>query len=212
NPGKPLVLVSNSVDPLKLKEYDFSWLSEVRSGNPVILIVDDSHGLGIIGEEGKGIYQNLKGYAGVELIVVSSLAKAMGMPGGLILGTESRIAAFRRSSFFTAASPMAPAYLHAYLHAEKIYKEERERLFGGIRYLQKKLDPGIAIRSVKDYPVFSCPDAQLAQFHYEQKILISSFAYPNPTDEIVTRIIVNSHHTNSDIDQLAEAIHSFAIK
>jgi 8-amino-7-oxononanoate synthase len=210
--GKPPVLVCNSVDPLKLQEYDFSWLNEIQSSEPVILIVDDSHGLGITGENGRGIYESLKSYPGIEPIVVSSLAKAMGMPGGLILGTESRISDFRRSSFFTAASPMAPAYLHAYLQADSIYREERERLLKNIQYLQDTLNPATGIRSRKSYPVFGCPNAELAKYLYEKNILISSFAYPTPTDPIVTRIIVNSHHTNTDIDQLTAAIHSLTIK
>lgn len=211
-PEEQFILVGNSIDPLKLQAYDFSWLYQLRSNKQVILVLDDSHGLGITGDDGKGIYQQLAEYSQIEPIVVSSLAKAMGMPGGIILAREPQLAAFRKSTFYTAASPMAPAYLHAYLQADEIYKTERENLQRNIRYFSDKLDSSTGIRFRKDYPVFACPDAHLAQYLYERKILISCFSYPNPTDAILTRIIINSHHTAIDLDNLAYAIHSFELK
>ncbi|HEY8398139.1 MAG TPA: aminotransferase class I/II-fold pyridoxal phosphate-dependent enzyme, partial [Flavihumibacter sp.] len=143
----------------------------------------------------------------IEPIVVSSLAKAMGLPGGLILASEVRMQNFRRSPYYTAASPMAPAYLHAYLHADAIYEEERTHLYNSIKYFREHLGQIKGIRSLSDYPVFACSHSGLAEYLYQRKILISSFSYPKPTDDVITRIILNSHHTQSDLDQLLHALH-----
>lgn len=201
------VVIGNSLDPLKLQPYEFSWINELPADKTITVILDDSHGLGVTGRDGNGIYASLSANPNIQIVVVSSLAKAMGMPGGLILANRDLISSFRKSAYFSAASPMAPAYLHAFLHADRIYEKEQEQLLQNIRYFQDRLPVESGIRFVKDYPVFACPDPDLARFLQERNILISSFAYPTPADEIITRIIINSHHTFADLDTLLAAIH-----
>lgn len=209
NPANELVIICNSLDPLKAAYHDFSWINHLSHHKSITLIVDDSHGLGVTGENGEGIYAALGTKSGIDLIVVSSLGKAMGLPGGIIISTKENIAEFRKSSYYTAASPMAPAYLHAYLHAGSIYAEERVRLKQNIQFFQSSLNRNSAFQYAEQYPVTYCHKNELAGFLLAQNILISSFSYPTAADELITRIILNSHHTRHDIEQLLSAIQAF---
>jgi 7-keto-8-aminopelargonate synthetase-like enzyme len=179
-PHENVVILTNSIDPLKVSFYDFSWISQLPVNKKITVIIDDSHGLGILGKAGEGVSGLLPVDRSVDIIIVSSLAKAIGMPGGVILAKSSQLSALRSSPFFTAASPMAPAFLYAYLLADELYSQ--------------------------DYPVIFCNDNHIAAKLYEQQILISSFAYPGPEDDKITRIIVSSRHTEEDINILLDKL------
>lgn len=209
NRTSPVVLVCNSLDPLKVRLFDFSWVESLPSHPQLTLIIDDSHGLGITENNGIGIYGRIAQHQSVNPVVVSSLGKAMGLPGGLILGHASLLEIFRRSSYYTAASPMAPAYLHAYLFAGDIYEKERARLFKSIQLFSSYLPADAGIRMAGNYPVAYCSNNAIAEYLFDRKILISSFAYPGPEDEKITRIIINSHHTEEDIHQLLKELSHF---
>ncbi|WP_290710826.1 aminotransferase class I/II-fold pyridoxal phosphate-dependent enzyme [Flavihumibacter sp. CACIAM 22H1] len=197
-----IILVCNSIDPLKAAYHDFSWIDQLPGNKSILLIVDDSHGLGITGKNGEGIYAGIKDRAPIDSIVVSSLGKAMGIPGGIILSNRHTINQLRTSPYFTAASPIAPAYLYACLQGEAIYEQERKQLRENIIYFQGGLQQVSGFRHIENYPVIYCMRNELAGFLLEQNILISSFAYPTPADGIITRIVLNSHHRKEDMDTL----------
>ena len=55
------------------------------------------------------------------------------------------------------------------------------------------------------YPVFYTPENALAKA-IEDQCIISSFPYPNPDSQPITRIIINSLHTTEDIDRLCSLL------
>ena len=146
----------------------------------------------------------------VRLVVVSSLGKAFGIPAGVVLGDTELMAELRSTPFFGGASPAVPAYLYAFLHSQAIYKEARQRLFRNITYFGQRLVRPELFRSFKHFPVFSTAQHALCPYLQEQHVLISSFRYPTPADEPVTRIVLNSLHTPEDLRRLADLVNSFA--
>lgn len=112
------VIVCNSTDGLRATAYDFDWIHELSDNQAITLIIDDSHGLGITGKNGAGIFQYISVKSSIRFIVVSSLHKAMGIPGGVIFSDETTIETLRHTAFFASCSPIAPAYLYAYLKAD----------------------------------------------------------------------------------------------
>jgi 7-keto-8-aminopelargonate synthetase-like enzyme len=210
DPSEMIFILCNSLDPLKAAYHDFSWIEKLPTEKSITLIVDDSHGLGITGKNGEGIYSSLRKHSDISVVVVSSMGKAMGLPGGVIIADKALIAGFRSSPYFTSASPMAPAYLYAWLKAADYYAEERTKLKNNIDRFITGLQQTANFRYVKNYPVTYCRNNQLAPFLKEKQILISSFSYPTIEDETITRIILNSHHTEEDIRQLLTAIASYS--
>ena len=206
---RPVVLLSNPVDSLFARPYPFDWLEQLPSGIPITLVLDDSHGLGICGENGAGAYSIVKPPPHVELIVVSSLGKALGVPGGVILGHRNLYEALWHSPSFGGASPIPPAFLYGMLQVKDHYPMALEKLKGNIRqFRQAVLSTGL-FQSFEDYPVFYTPEHRLGLWLEQRGCLLSQFAYPTPEDDPVTRIVLNALHEPEDIIYLAGLIQQF---
>lgn len=200
------LLLSDALDNLYARAYDFSWLSELPRDFPIQVIIDDSHGLGITGPAGGGIYAQINAPDNVELLVVSSLGKAFGVPGGVILGEKERLEKIRQSPHFGGASPVPPAFLHAFIQGQALYRDNLRRLRHNVRLFEEALPEGHAFQSFDEYPVFYTPDTGLAAYLEQHHVLVSSFPYPTSEDELVTRIVLNSLHTRADVERLAGLI------
>lgn len=209
-PNDRIILLMDSLDPLYAKAHAFNWLNGLSDRKRWIVVVDDSHGLGVTGKDGAGVYSQLQLPPHVELIVTSSLGKALGLPGGVVLGSKQRIAGLKRSPFFTASSPMPPAYLYAFLRFCDGYPTLRRMLFENVA-LFKKLISGLDLfQSIDSHPVFYTNAAALYPHLYQNQMLIASFAYPSPESPPVTRLVINRLHTRADIARVAAAIRTFA--
>ncbi len=209
----PWLILTNALDSLRVRPYDFSWLEQLPTGIPVTVVIDDSHGFGITGAEGAGIFPELKAPENVRLIVISSLGKAFGIPGGVILGPPDILATLAKSPFFGGASPVSPAFLHAFIEGQEIYRENRETLRRNIRQFAAAIkDSAPPLESFDNYPAFFTPENELAAFLASHRVLISSFPYPTPNDAPLTRIVLNSLHTRSDIDRLVELVVKYGQK
>jgi 7-keto-8-aminopelargonate synthetase-like enzyme len=82
-----------------------------------ILLLDDAHGFGVLGDRGRGLFEELELWAhvngnpdcdGVTLAVGGTLAKGLGGFGGIIPGTDQFIQRVRQSSHYFEGSS-APA-------------------------------------------------------------------------------------------------------
>jgi 7-keto-8-aminopelargonate synthetase-like enzyme len=208
-PDRHLILVCNSLDPLKAQNYSFDWVNALPKDKQITLIVDDSHGFGVTGADGAGIYSQLRGLPGIRLVVVSSFGKAFGIPAGLILGDRQLIDQLRASSYFGGASPAVPAYLYAFLQSEAIFAEARQKLFTNILYFRQRLARPELFSFFEAYPVFYTSEEGLCPYLLQHQVLISSFRYPTPADAPITRVILNSLHTKVDLEKLTELINGF---
>ncbi len=204
----PAILISNGIDPLRVKAYDFSWLTQLPNDISYTLVIDDSHVFGVLGEAGGGSFRLLNLPDNVQLIVVGSLGKAWGIPGGVILADQRFIADLRQSSLFGGASPAIPAYLDAFVHAQDLYARQRIRLKENIRLFTAMLGERQPFSQIPAFPVFYSPDQQLARKLEQKRILISSFPYPSPDSELITRIVLNALHRDGDLSRLVAAIFS----
>ncbi|MCF6240032.1 MAG: aminotransferase class I/II-fold pyridoxal phosphate-dependent enzyme [Bacteroidales bacterium] len=201
---KPLVILSNSLNPLKLEKYDFSWLHELAEEVAITLIIDDSHGYGVLGKDGSGIYNQLPNADNIEKIVVSSLGKAWAVPGGVVLSSKKIIDKLRTSSLFGGASPVIPAYLYAFLNAQALYAQNRKRLKNNIHLFLENLSA--QLNYIPGFPVFSTLNHSFYDLLLKQGIEISAFNYPSPDSDRYTRIVLTSSHTEKEILKLCKAI------
>ncbi len=208
-PNRPYLLVCNALDSVKAELYDFSPLADLPEGAQVTLIADDSHGIGITGEAGKGIFPTLQRFAQVQPVVVASLAKACGLAAGLILTNAHYGRLLSHNAFFAGASPCAPACAYAMLHAAPIWETQRLQLAENVALAAKKLHPFGIFKFTEGYPVFYTDVQGLYEFLLEKGILISAFPYPDINGPTVTRVVIHAAHTPADIDFLASAVEDF---
>ncbi len=202
-----IIIVCNSIDPLKAKKYSFSWVADLPKNKQITLVVDDSHGFGVTGTDGAGVFRELKEQLpSINVLVVGSLGKALGIPAGVILGNRDIIKKLKMTPQFGGASPAIPAYLYAFLKCKAVFAEARKKLFSNIEQFKQKLIQPELFSYFDHYPVFYTKNQELCPFLLQHKVLISSFRYPTPADDPITRVILNSLHTSNDIDRVVSII------
>ena len=202
-------VIMESVDPLRGVIHDFAWLTRIVSKTTIL--IDDSHGIGILGEGGSGIIQHLPKNENLDFMVCFSLAKAFGIQGGAIAANQDHTNAIRSSPHFTAGTSISPAFAYAFLHAREIYLNRRKILLQNIHYFIDHHPFHLKLMSEKLLPIFPVEDMNFHSFCLSKNIILSSFAYPDPGGKIMTRIILNSLHTTDDIDALVNSIREFKL-
>jgi len=108
-----------------------------------LLVVDESHSLGVFGEQGEGLTGAL-GLSGRVHFRTSSLSKAFAARGGIVAGSRRHIEYFRyesRPAIFSSGItlPEAAAF-HATLEVVRADNWRRERVLAGADYLRSRLD------------------------------------------------------------------------
>jgi 7-keto-8-aminopelargonate synthetase-like enzyme len=206
--GENHVITFNTIDALTATMSPLNWISKLPLNKKIVLVIDDSHGIGVMGSRGKGLYENIKSLH-AETIVISSLGKAMGLPAGLIAGPYEYIMNAKRHSLFGGSSPLVPAYAFAYLNADAIYDAAYDQLQNNIKYFLDNLDRSDLFSYTNHFPVFCTQHQEIAAYLEMNKIRISQFAYPSPKDKLYTRIILSALHTKADIHRLINLLNKF---
>ncbi|WP_318513878.1 8-amino-7-oxononanoate synthase [Photobacterium leiognathi] len=124
-----------------------SKLSQTCDTYHAWLVVDDAHGCGVLGEEGKGSCAA----AGIKAdILVITFGKAFGLQGAAILcnnDTAEYLIQFARHFIYSTAMP--PAQAHALSKACELIQQQawrREKLHDLSELLSDKLDPAIPLQ------------------------------------------------------------------
>ena len=172
----------------------------------IILVVDDSHGIGIVGENGGGVYRMLSKLPILELMVCCSLGKGFAVQGGAVFGRRKRISELMGTTFFGGASPAAPAAMATLMDAKSLYKVKRERLQKNIALFLKSLKNSPKFSGMRHHPVFSFADLQLTQYLEQNGILLTHFPYPDDQSHVMSRIVISAHHQEDDIARLTDLL------
>lgn len=174
-----------------------------------LLVADDSHGIGVLGEGGRGSFLKLRETG--EILVIASLNKAMGIPGGVLLGPHPLLRNIRQSAQFSGASPFPPVYALAL--TEMIIKGEYERAHATMQSRNNLFLERLTVRKhftfIPGYPVYTTTDDGLFAYLLSRNILASRFAYPSPSDPALTRLVITAAHTPEDVEILAESCNSY---
>ncbi|HEV7347988.1 aminotransferase class I/II-fold pyridoxal phosphate-dependent enzyme [Telluribacter sp.] len=206
------IICTDSVGSPWVEVLDFSVFGQLPTDKQVWLVVDDSHGLGVLGEQGRGIFSQLPRLANVHTLVVASLNKALGIPAGVIMAEENVVQEIRSLPWFAGSSPSAPAYMYALtqLLQSGEYPRAHEVLLSNSRYFTEKITPDSFFIQYPDYPVYCSRNIALYEHLHAHGILAACFPYPRPTDEPVMRLVISTLHQKEDLDRLAEVCNTFS--
>jgi 8-amino-7-oxononanoate synthase len=213
----PLVLsdgifpTTGAIAPLR------DYVEALSPYDDALLCVDDSHAIGVIGEEGKGTFEYL-GLRGPNLYLVGTLSKAVGGVGGIVPGSNGLMEKTKRHSRIPiGASPPSAAAAAAAATGLRILSEHPEmrrrlrsnvaRVRGGLRKLGLDVEPSpVPIVSIR--PTSGMDVKRLQHELYNMGILVACFAargYSDAPDVDSMRIAVFSTHSESQIDRLVES-------
>jgi 7-keto-8-aminopelargonate synthetase-like enzyme len=205
--GPPLFMFSNAIDSLQVIPYHFDWLGQLGNKRELILVLDESHTLGIWGEQGAGVLPALNLPAHVQSVMVGSMGKAMGIPAGFIAGDDSWVREIWNGPHFGGASPAPPAYLDAWNQLQSHFLAKRTILVQNIRLFETLSEQKKSLlRTIPDYPVFFLNSEHLYHHLFQNHIFISRFPYPTPLDQPVTRIVLSALHLKEDIQKLSHTL------
>ncbi|NLR58779.1 aminotransferase class I/II-fold pyridoxal phosphate-dependent enzyme [Chitinophaga polysaccharea] len=200
HPDHTFVIITDAVNPLTSTRHPFQWLQELE--RKVLVVADDSHGIGILGPAGEGSIHFMPKTPQVHYLLTTSLAKAYSIQGGVVAGSAADIMALKKSPLFAGSTPMAPANAHAWLHAGELIQKMRKLLQQNITHMQQIM-ADLPVHNPHGLPVFILPPGDtLVKSLEDRDIIISSFPYPQPQNVPVNRAVVSALHLREDITTL----------
>tara|TARA_R110000868_G_scaffold93190_1_gene258047 strand:+ start:11570 stop:12631 length:1062 start_codon:yes stop_codon:yes gene_type:complete len=206
--GSSPVVFMDSIDFSGSNYPDFEGLKMLPLEN-IILVVDDSHGIGIVGKNGGGVFRMVQELKPKELIVCCSLGKGFGIQAGTIFGSKMRIKELADTPFFGGASPAAPAAMASIIDGSELFKKKRVELRNNIGLFKSNNKALDRFKFMDEHPAFSFNDEALTNYLKEHKIVVTSFRYPDEDSSLMSRIVISAHHTKEDILLLCNLINSY---
>ena len=174
-------------------------------------VVDDSHGIGVIGKSGKGILEEkqVKDYDG---IYTASLGKALGVVGGIICGKKKLIQCLRYyCSGLVYSTALPPVLLGGILKAIEILEKDFDKLLNKVYQNKRILSDGLRKYGYKlaegEAPITSIMGGSLentltlAKRIFEYKIFTTPFVEPSvPPNQGKIRLIAGACLSKSDLE------------
>ncbi|AMP12144.1 8-amino-7-oxononanoate synthase [Collimonas arenae] len=184
------------------------------------MLVDDAHGFGVLGPQGRGSLAHF-GIQSQRILYMGTLGKAAGVAGAFVAGDALLIEWLlqrARTYVFTTASP--PLLASALLAAVKVMQDEDWR-HQHLRELIARLRSGLAglpwplLPSETAVQALIVEDNQLAldlmEGLREQGISVPAIRPPTvPKGTARLRISLSAAHSIEQVDQLASALHALA--
>jgi 8-amino-7-oxononanoate synthase len=183
------------------------------------LLVDDAHGLGVIGEEGRGSLAHFGLGPAQVPILVGTLGKAFGTSGAFVAGSEELIETLiqrARSYVYTTAPPPAVAEAtRESLHIARRESWRRDRLQALVRRFRAgAAELGLPLMSSPTpiQPLVAGTAERALSWSRRLEalgILVSAIRPPTvPEGSARLRITFSAAHDEADVDRLLEALGS----
>lgn len=203
-PGEVIVVCFGAINIFKPTINDASFLEDINPDQKLIVVIDDSHGIGVIGENGKGISSYVPQKQNIEYIIIYSLSKAFNISGGAVSCSKLFANTLRGSTCYSASTALSPAMAYAFLQSKELYAMQLQTLKNNIKYFLTHINKNLLTHPA--LPIVVLDEPGIEEELFKNEIIISSFNYPLPSSEKIHRIVFNAAHTKEDIDVLLTAL------
>ncbi len=210
------LVVSDGVFSMDGDIADIATLVEVSQRQSAWLMIDDAHGVGVLGDNGSGCVGSTWNSAEVP-ILVGTLGKALGTAGAFVAGDAELIEhliQFSRSYIYTTAQP--PAIAAATVKALEIVQSEpelRAQLNANIAYFRREaLLLGLPLNdsATPIQPLILGDEVRTLRWAaqlQQRGMHVGAIRPPTvPSGEARLRITLSAGHTRTHIDQLLAAL------
>ena len=198
---------------------DFAHLTEIiplKNKHQALLIVDDAHGTGVLGEHGRGTAELLDVEEHID-VTVATLSKAFGSLGGFVCCSAELAEYLRNRSrsyiYTTAAPPVVCLATAAALEIIQHQPQRRKNLHTVSKQLRHALrQAGFDIGSADAHiiPIILGRTELALQFSHllwERGFMVPAIRQPSvPRGKARLRISLMSSHNSRDIDDLVQAL------
>lgn len=190
-------------------------ITEIAKKYGLMLMVDDAHGEGVLGEGGRGIVDHFHLHGQVD-IEVGTFSKAFGVMGGVVAGAPKIIEWLRqRGRPFLFSSAVTPPDVAATIAAIDILEESTElvdKLWQNADIFKNGMkqlgfDTGKSMTPIT--PVM-LGDAKLAREFsrrlYEEQVFAMALGFPTvPQGMARIRVMISAAHSDADLGQALDA-------
>jgi 8-amino-7-oxononanoate synthase len=217
------LVVSDGVFSMDGNLAPLSEISTLAEKHSAWLMVDDAHGVGVLGPQGGGLVEQLGMNLKQVPVLVGTLGKSFGTFGAFVAGSEALIETliqFSRSYIYTTALP--PAVAAATLASLKIVRQESWRrdklvqLVTRFRRGAEQIGLQLGASNTPIQPVLINNDAkvmQVGQSLRDAGFLVGAIRPPTvPVGTGRLRITFSADHSEEQVDQLVAALDSLNLR
>ena len=183
----------------------------------VVVIVDDSHGVGAFGPTGRGTEEHV-GSPPCD-ILIGTLGKAFGVNGGYAVSTAPVVRFLREASpLYIYSNPITAGEAAAASKSLDILQgPEGQALLDRLRALAQRFQAGLVERGFEiiagEHPIVpimvrdTAETRRLVAALFEAGVLATGLAYPVvPRGDEAIRFQINADHTEADLAQVLSAL------
>lgn len=222
--GRRVIIVTDGVFSMRGDFADIASLADLARENDskfdenVVLVVDDSHGVGAYGATGRGTEEATTGEADV---LIGTLGKAFGVNGGYVVASEPIVHYLReRAPMYIYSNPITAGEAAAAMSAvDVLVSAEGVELLGHLQEMTSRFESGLVELGLETIPgphpvvplMVRDTDRtrQLVSALFEAGILATGLNFPVvPKGDQEIRFQVNADHTSGDIDYVLNVLSS----
>lgn len=195
-------------------------LAAIATRHQAGLMVDDAHGFGVLGENGRGVAEHFQLDQQQLPVLMATFGKALGCFGAFVAGSETLIEyliQFARPYIYTTALPPSCAAVAnqalILLQQEPERRQHLQQLIARFRLGAASLglallDSPTAIQAVILGSAQTCMDT--AEALRQRGILVGAIRPPTvAANSARLRITLNASHSNEQLDQLLETLDQY---
>jgi glycine C-acetyltransferase len=186
----------------------------------VVVVVDDSHGVGAFGATGRGVEE----YTASEPVdvLVGTLGKAFGVNGGYVVSSASVLRFLRETSpMYIYSNPITAGEASAALRSlELLDSQDGRALLERLRALTRRFKDGLVALGIEtlpgEHPVVplmirdTAKTRAMVRHLFENGVLVTGLSYPVvPRGDEEIRAQVNADHTEADIDYVLGVLRAY---
>jgi glycine C-acetyltransferase len=186
-------------------------ICDVANEHDILLMVDDAHGEGVLGEGGRGIVDHFGLHGRVD-VEVGTLSKAFGVMGGLVAGRQEIIDWLRqRGRPFLFSSALTVPDVAACLEAVNVLQESTElvdKLWANAQLFRDTMNGFGFNTGFSQTPIVPVMlgEAKLAQAFsrrlFEEGVFAMAIGYPTvPQGKARIRVMNSAAHTPADLEE-----------
>ncbi|MCB0122780.1 MAG: glycine C-acetyltransferase [Caldilineaceae bacterium] len=184
---------------------------EVAEAEGIMVMVDDAHGEGVLGNGGRGIVDHFDLHGRVD-VEVGTLSKAFGVVGGLVAGRQVIVDWLRqRARPFLFSSAMTAPDVAACIEATNILQESTalvDQLWANTDLLRRGMaqlgfDTGASQTPIVPVMLGEAPLAQqFSRRLFEEGLFAMAIGYPTvPMGKARVRVMNSAAHSRQDLEQ-----------
>ncbi|NPE28282.1 aminotransferase class I/II-fold pyridoxal phosphate-dependent enzyme [Methanococcoides sp. SA1] len=193
---------------------------EERFTEGIVTFIDDSHGVGAFGQNGRGVEEATGSRAD---ILVATLGKAFGVNGGYVVANQTVIDYLRETApFYIYSNPITPSEAAAALQSLCLLDgSEGREMLGRLRSLTRRFEAGLLRMDFEiiegEHPIVPLmvrdtrKTKALVQYLFENNILATGLNYPVvPEGDQEIRFQISASHTEQDLDWVLDILGAFS--